>query len=217
MPARVLDNPLVLPVLGLLLESPMHPYQLEVTLRDRSGAGQWPLNRGSLNNVVAALATAGWIEEHERAQREGRPARTVYALTDTGRSELVHRLDVQIRSAAREFSPFFAAISYLGALGREGAVDALTERSERLTARIESDRERLTRSLDDGVPALFVVEADYALHAARGELAWIASTIADIHAGRLTWPVSTGPSPVSPSRTSPRDDSGTRDGRGARR
>ncbi|ABG96432.1 MULTISPECIES: PadR family transcriptional regulator [Rhodococcus] len=188
MPARALDNPLVLPVLGLLLESPMHPYQLEVTLRERSEEGQWPLNRGSLNNVVAALAAAGWIEEHERAQREGRPARTVYALTEAGHAELVRRLDLQIRSAAREFSPFFAAISYLGALGREGAVDALTERAERLTARIESDQERLTRALDDGVPALFVVEADYALHAARGELAWIASTISDIHAGHLTWP-----------------------------
>ncbi|MBC2642224.1 MULTISPECIES: PadR family transcriptional regulator [unclassified Rhodococcus (in: high G+C Gram-positive bacteria)] len=188
MPARVLDNPLVLPVLGLLLESPMHPYQVEVTLRDRSEAGQWPLNRGSLNNVVGALTTAGWIEEHERAQRDGRPARTVYALTDTGRAELVTRLDTKIRSAAREFSPFFAALSYLGALGREGAVDALTERAERLTARIESDQARLTRAHDEGVPRLFVVEADYALHAARSELAWIASTISDIHAGHLTWP-----------------------------
>ena len=188
MPGRVLDNPLVLPVLGLLLESPMHPYQVEVTLRERSEDGQWPLNRGSLNNVVAALAAAGWIEEHERAQREGRPARTVYALTDAGRTELVSRLDVQIRSAAREFSPFFAAISYLGALGREGAVDALTERAQRLTARIESDQDKLTRALNDGVPALFVVEADYALHAARAELDWIASTIAGIRDGRLAWP-----------------------------
>ncbi|GCE37367.1 transcriptional regulator, PadR family [Rhodococcus wratislaviensis] len=188
MPGRVLDNPLVLPVLGLLLESPMHPYQMEVTLRERSEEGQWPLNRGSLNNVVAALAAAGWIEEHERAQREGRPARTVYALTDAGRTELVSRLDVQIRSAAREFSPFFAAISYLGALGREGAVDALTERAQRLTARIESDQAKLTRALGDGAPALFVVEADYALHAARAELDWIASTIASIRDGSLVWP-----------------------------
>ncbi|QSE90522.1 helix-turn-helix transcriptional regulator [Rhodococcus pseudokoreensis] len=188
MPGRVLDNPLVLPVLGLLLESPMHPYQLEITLRERSEDGQWPLNRGSLNNVVAALAAAGWIEEHERAQREGRPARTVYALTDAGRAELVSRLDVQIRSAAREFSPFFAAISYLGALGREGAVAALTERAQRLTARIESDQAKYTRALGDGVPALFVVEADYALHAARAELDWIASTIAGIRDGRLAWP-----------------------------
>ncbi|MEN0138206.1 MAG: PadR family transcriptional regulator [Rhodococcus sp. (in: high G+C Gram-positive bacteria)] len=188
MPGRVLDNPLVVPVLGLLLESPMHPYRLEVTLRERSEEGQWPLNRGSLNNVVAALAGAGWIEEHERAQRDGRPARTVYALTDTGRAELVTRLDTQIRSAAREFSPFFAAISYLGALGREAALDALTERAERLTARIESDQTRLTRTLNDGAPALFVLEANYALHAARSELAWISSTMSDIRDGHLIWP-----------------------------
>ena len=211
MPGRVLDNPLVLPVLGLLLESPMHPYQVEVTLRKRSEDGQWPLNRGSLNNVIAALAAAGWIEEHERAQREGRPARTVYALTDAGRAELVSRLDIQIRSAAREFSPFFAAISYLGALGREGAVDALTERAQRLTARIESDHTKLTRALGDGVPALFVVEADYALHAARAELDWIASTIASIRDGRLAWP-----EPISPSRTSLRGGFANRGARDAR-
>lgn len=136
------------------------------------------------------------------------------ALTDTGHTELVHRLDAQIRSAAREFSPFFAAICYLGALGREGAVDALTERTERLTARIESDRTRLTRTLDDGVPALFVLEADYALHAARSELAWITSTIDDIRDGHLTWPAAQR---VSPSRTSPRAGSATRGARAGRR
>ncbi|MFC7511805.1 PadR family transcriptional regulator [Streptomyces thermocarboxydus] len=89
MPRRALDNPIVLPVLGLLLEQPTHPHQMLAELRRRSDAHAAAITRGTLYNTVAALTEAGWLAPLERQRSGNRPERTVYALTDPGREELV--------------------------------------------------------------------------------------------------------------------------------
>ncbi|MGC5361379.1 helix-turn-helix transcriptional regulator [Streptomyces sp. DT24] len=202
MPRRVLDNPIVLAVLGLLLEQPSHPYQMLAELRDRSDNHAAALNRGTLYNVVAASAEAGWVAAQGRQRSGNRPERTVYALTQAGRDELVRRLDSQIRVPERELSRFLGAVSHLGALGPDGAVDALAERGRRLRQRTEADEGRLAEALAGGVPRLHVIEAEYALSLAHRELAWIDSVIDDIRGGSLTWPTgdapSASPAPVGP-------------------
>jgi len=198
MPRRTLDNPIVLAVLGLLLEQSSHPHQMLAELRKRSDNHAALITRGTLYNTVAALAEAGWLVSEGRQRSGNRPERTVYALTRAGHDELVRRLDSQIRDPEREFSQFLGAVTYLGALGPSGAVEALTERARRLTQRTSADEERLADALAAGVPRLHVIEAEYALCLARAEMTWIASAIDDIRTGSLTWPVA-APHPPSPS------------------
>ncbi|MFI7601799.1 PadR family transcriptional regulator [Actinoplanes sp. NPDC049681] len=188
MPRRALDNPLVLAILGLLLERPMHPYEVLADLRRRSEYQAAAITRGSVYDIVSALAAAGWVSEVARHRAGNRPERTVYDLTAAGRAELVRRLDDQIRHPQREFTPFLGAVAYLGALGPDGAVDALTERARRLGERTAADERRLAEVLADGVPRLYVIEAEYALGVARAELAWIDAVLADIRGGVLAWP-----------------------------
>lgn len=186
MPKRALDNPLVLAILGLLLERPMHPYDILNELRTRN-ANQ--VTRGSVYDIVAALVTAGWIHETARLRQGNRPERTVYALTDSGRDELISRLDEQIRNPRRDFTPFLGAVAYLGALGRTGAAEALAERARRLRERIAGDEQNLTHVLGQGLQRLHMIEVEYAIHQARAEVAWIDSVLAEIRSGSLTWPV----------------------------
>ncbi|MFI9010458.1 helix-turn-helix transcriptional regulator [Actinosynnema sp. NPDC053489] len=188
MPRRALDNPLVLAVLGRLLEQPAHPYQLLTDLRTRGGDQAAVINRGTLYDVVEALAAAGWIAPRGTERAGNRPERTVYALTDLGHSELVRRLDELIRTPHREFTRFLGAVAHLGALGPDGAVAALAERARRLTDRIAADERRLADVLAAGVPRLHVIEAEYALAQSRAELAWLGSVADEIRAGSLTWP-----------------------------
>jgi DNA-binding PadR family transcriptional regulator len=188
MPRRALENPLVLAVLGLLLETPMHPYQMLAELTNRSESRAAAITRGSLYDIVDALTSAGWVCEQGRQREGNRPERTVYALTQAGRDELVRRLDSQIRHPRREFTEFLGAVSYLGALGPAGAVDALTERARRLRERTEADERRLAEALTGGVPRLYVIEAEYALRLAHSELAWIDAVVDDIRTGTLAWP-----------------------------
>ncbi|MER5359934.1 PadR family transcriptional regulator [Streptomyces sp. NPDC002785] len=194
MSRRALDNPIVLAVLGLLLEQSSHPYQMLSELRKRSDNHAAAITRGTLYNTVAALTEAGWVAAQGQQRSGNRPERTVYALTQAGRDELVRRLDAQIRTPEREFSQFLGAVTYLGALGPEGAVDALTERAGRLWQRTAADDQRLADALATGVSRLHVIEAEYALSLARAEMAWIDAVIDDIRTGSLTWPGPAAPS-----------------------
>ncbi|GAB3960395.1 PadR family transcriptional regulator [Actinoallomurus acanthiterrae] len=186
---RSADNPLGLAVMGLLMERPMHPYEMASVLRERGKDASVRINRGSLYDVVGALEREGWITPQERVQEGNRPARTVYALTETGRAVFVERLDEQIRNPRREFPVFLTAVAYLGALGPDGARAALGERADRLRGAIADDERALDDALRSGeVPRLFVIEADYALHMARSELAWVEATAEQIATGALPWP-----------------------------
>jgi|SRR5580700_3100384 DNA-binding PadR family transcriptional regulator len=184
MPRDALANPVALAALGALLERPAHPYQLAAVLAERGV----PVNRGSLYDTVDAMARAGWIEPGPAERSGTRPQRIPYALTETGRAELVRRLDAQIRSPRREFPEFLGAVSHLGVLGPKRAAEALKERAGRLAALIDEDQRRLAEALEGAaVPRLFVIEAEYALAMARAERDWVLALIEDINCGRLVW------------------------------
>ncbi|MFF5212851.1 helix-turn-helix transcriptional regulator [Streptosporangium sp. NPDC000396] len=187
--ARSVDNPLALAVMGLLMERPMHPYEMSAVLRERGKDNSVRINRGSLYDVVTALDGEGWIMAQTPVREGNRPARTVYVLTETGRDAFIRRLDEQIRNPRREYPIFLTAVAYLGALGPDGAQAALRERADRLRATIADDQRALKEALASGqVPRLFVIEAEYALHMAHSELAWVNTTIEQITTGALTWP-----------------------------
>ena len=188
MPRRALDNPVVMAVLGLLLERPMHPYQMLSELHARSEQWAATVRRGSLYDVVGTLVATGWVAVHTREREGGRPERTTYELTDDGRAELVLRLDAQIRTPKREFAEFVGAVGYVGALGRDRAAEALAERARILSDRIEGDERRLADALGGGVPRLYVIEAEYALRRDRAELEWVEQIVSEILSGSLAWP-----------------------------
>jgi DNA-binding PadR family transcriptional regulator len=185
MPGDALANPVALAALGALLERPMHPYQLASVLAGRGV----PVNRGSLYDTVDAMTRAGWIEPQPAERAGARPRRTPYALTGSGRAELVRRLDSQIRTPRPEFPEFLGAVSHVGVLGPERAADALGERAGRLAALIAEGQQRLDEATGGGdVPRLFVIEAEYALAMLRAERDWVLALIEDIGSGRLAWP-----------------------------
>ena len=129
---RPVSNLLGLTVLGLLLEQPMHPYEMATTLRERNKDTSFKVKTGSLYDVVESLERAGWIEEHSTERAGRRPERKVYAHTELGREEFMSWLDELVRAPVKEYPSFLAAVSYLGALGPERAVQALGERITRL-------------------------------------------------------------------------------------
>ncbi|MEV5935211.1 PadR family transcriptional regulator [Streptomyces sp. NPDC052079] len=185
---RPVSNLLGLAVLGLLLEQPMHPYEMAATLRERNKDTSFKVRTGSLYDVVDALVRAGWIAEHSTERAGRRPERTVYAHTDLGRKEFMSWLDELVRTPVKEYPSFLAAVSYLGALGPERAVQALRERIARLDEQIEEARQARTAVLDQHTPRLFVIELEYALTMAEAERDWARRIVAEVDDGTLTWP-----------------------------
>lgn len=189
MAERKIANTLALAVLGLLQERPMHPYEMASTLRERHKDSSFKVNSGSLYDTVEALARHGWVEPVETARDGRRPERTVYARTAVGDAEFVRWIDELIRTPVLEYPRFLAAVSYLGALGPDGASDALAERAAQLERRIEETRAVLAGTVGSGqVPRLFMIEVECALNAWEAELTWTRRIIAEIRDGSLAWP-----------------------------
>jgi DNA-binding PadR family transcriptional regulator len=188
MARRKITNTLALALLGLLLERPMHPYEMATTLRERYKDSSFKINPGSLYDTVEALARHGWIEPVETVREGKRPERTVYAHTELGRQEFVAWLDELLRKPVAEYPKFIAAVSYLGALGPERAADALEERARHLAERIEGATTALDQTVGQGAPRLFMIEVEYVRHAWQAELDWCRRTAAEIRDESLPWP-----------------------------
>lgn len=184
-----MSNALGLAVLGLLIESPTHPHAMAATLRDRGMDRVFKVTTGSLYDVVRTLERAGWIEARETVRVGARPERTIYQHTPLGREEFVRWVDELIRVPADEYPKFLSAVSYLGALGPQGAVAALRERADRIRTSLAEIRQGHREVLEAGeVPRLFVVETEYAAWMLAAELGWLEEITGDITTGRLAWP-----------------------------
>ncbi|WP_153040175.1 PadR family transcriptional regulator [Actinoplanes sp. TFC3] len=189
MARRKIANTLALAVLGLLMERPMHPYEVASTLRERHKDSSFKITTGSLYDTVAALARHGWIEPVETGRDGKRPERTVYRHTELGHREFVAWIDELIRTPGGDYPKFMAAVSYLGALTPQAAADALTERAELLQQRINEMAQVLEATVGAGqLPRLFMIEGEYAQHVWRAELSWTRRIAAEIHDGTLRWP-----------------------------
>ncbi|MBV9660189.1 MAG: PadR family transcriptional regulator [Acidimicrobiales bacterium] len=185
MPSRNRSNPLALAVLVTLHEKPMHPYEVATTLRQRHKHESVRLNYGSLYSVVASLEKRGMIAAQE-TEREGRlPERTIYRITDAGRTELRDWLTEMICEPTKEYPAFEAALSFLGALPPDTVVALLEQRELRLQLNVAQARASREVVEKMGLPRLFWVEGEFATLLVETELAYVRRLIKEIQDGTL--------------------------------
>jgi DNA-binding PadR family transcriptional regulator len=155
------SNPLALAVLACLTERPMHPYEMAATMRTRGQDASIRLNYGSLYGVVEMLLKRGLIEEQEVVREGRRPERTVYRITEDGRTEVQDWMAQLLGRAAKEFPQFEAGLSLMAVLPPARVVDLLHERVAELQARLSELDAIVEAATRNGVPRVFLVEMDY--------------------------------------------------------
>ncbi len=185
MAKRRLSNPLALAVLGMLGERPMHPYEMSSTLRERAKEQSIKLNYGSLYSVVETLLKHGLIEVHDVVREGRRPERTVYAVTETGRTEYVDWLSELMSIPVKEFTQFEAALSLLPSLAPDDVVRLLQIRRTRLNHEIVGLEAGMAQMVEQGFPYLFAIEGDYYVRLLRAELDFVDELIGRIEDGSL--------------------------------
>jgi DNA-binding PadR family transcriptional regulator len=183
-----LRTPVALAVLNLLNERAMHPYEMQLLMRERGQDQVIKLKAGSLYNTIERLAAAGLIEPVETSREGRRPERTVYALTDAGRDELLLWLRDLVAKPVHEYPWFAAALAFLAALPPDDVLGLLEYRAMALEAEIAAQETMLQTMERSGIPRLFGIESEYALAMRRVELAWIRQIVEDMRAGKLVWP-----------------------------
>ncbi|QAY58666.1 hypothetical protein ET475_00690 [Microbacterium protaetiae] len=176
MPTNALANPLVLPILGLLVEQPRHPYAVFAELRRRYEYLR--VRNATVYTLLNTLARAGWVEEVEQQT-------SALSTTEAGRDALAERVATELGSSSLSSDAvFMTALAYIGILAPDDAIDALRARRERI--RIE---QKLLADTLERVDAsqLHMIEAHYYLDRLRHDAAWIERTIDRIRDGSLAW------------------------------
>src|SRR6188508_3646392 len=83
-------SPLALAVLALLYEEPMHPYQMQVLIKERGKDEVINVRqRASLYQTIERLLRTKLIVIQETAREEKWPERTIYAITEHGRATML--------------------------------------------------------------------------------------------------------------------------------
>jgi DNA-binding PadR family transcriptional regulator len=182
---RKVSNPLALAVLGLLTERPMHPYEMSTTLRERAKEQSIKLNYGSLYSVVESLQRHALIEVHETLREGRRPERTIYTITDAGRTEFVDWLSDLLAIPVKEYTQFEAALSLMPGLPPDEVLRLVQTRRTRLETEIVATDAVLHDLARQKFPYLFVIELDYLQEIRRAELAFVDRLVAGIRDGSL--------------------------------
>jgi DNA-binding PadR family transcriptional regulator len=179
---RKVGNLLALAVLSVLVERPMHPYEIASVLRERGKDEDMNVKWGSLYTVVRNMEKHGFLEAVESTRQGRRPERTVYRITDAGRDELADWARELVSTPARELPRFRAGLSVLSVLDPDEAISLLRHRLGLLDAQIAGERGTLAHHARS-VPRLFLVEAEYDMALREAEAAWLRALLDDLTSG----------------------------------
>lgn len=185
MPARRRANPLALAVLVSLFEEPLHPYEIATRLKARKKHESVRLNYGSLYAVVDSLARAGWIRPRDTEQTGHLPPRTIYELTDLGRTEMEDWLSDLVSTPQSDYPNFEAALSFLPALPPDTVLALLETRVQALELALAEARAARQWLASQGFPRLLWLEAEFHSALRSAELDYARHLIQDIRSDRL--------------------------------
>jgi DNA-binding PadR family transcriptional regulator len=130
LPKSALDNPLVLPILGLLVEQPRHSDAVFAELRRRYLYLQ--VRNATVYTLLETLTTVRWIEARQDGDHES------WRTTGAGAAALSERVEAEVRSGDLTGGPsYMAALAYLSIMPSERA-------QPHLPTRLSAFRERWT-------------------------------------------------------------------------
>ena len=178
-------TPLALAVMNLLVEHPMHPYEMKSKMKERGHDQVIRLKGGSIYDTVERLESGGFIQAQETSREGRRPERTVYAITETGREEIMAWLRELLAQPVNDFPQFAAALAFFAALDQVEVVRLLKVRIALLEGQAAGEEKQLKNFMELGLPRLFLVEGEYALAMKRAEVDWVRKLIVDIERGGL--------------------------------
>ncbi|MFI9504308.1 PadR family transcriptional regulator [Nocardia sp. NPDC052566] len=177
---RKVNNLLALAVLSVIVERPMHRYEIATALKDRGKDRDMDIKWGSLYTVVQNMAKANFLEIIGSERDGARPERTIYRITDAGRAELLDWTRELIAVPESEHHRFVAGLSILGVIPPDEVIELLGKRVEALRHSIEAVHRELADIAESGLPRLFIIETEYGMAMLEAEMAWANSLRAEL-------------------------------------
>ncbi|WP_431962185.1 PadR family transcriptional regulator [Nocardia sp. bgisy134] len=176
---RKVNNLLALAILSVIIERPMHRYEIASKLRERGKDQDMDIKWGSLYTVVQNMVKAGFLEPVGSERDGARPERVIYRVTDAGRAEMSDWTRELIATPVQEHDAFTAGLSVVAALSPDEVIELLGARIGALDAIVAGIRREMEK-LAGTLPRLFVIETEYGLAMLEAEAAWARSWRAEL-------------------------------------
>jgi DNA-binding PadR family transcriptional regulator len=152
-------------LLSLLMDRPMHGYQLRQEFESRTGA-TWPLNIGQVYTTLARLERDGLVDVSDA----GDEAQRVYTVSAEGRAEVERWFATPVRHSSPPRDEL--AIKLAMAVHTPGVdIAAVVQSQRRATVQALQEYTRAREAAKDDLAWLLV--ADSLIFAAEAEVRWL--------------------------------------------
>ncbi|WP_019931079.1 PadR family transcriptional regulator [Nocardia sp. BMG111209] len=179
---RKVGNLLALAVLAVLIERPMHRYEIAAVLKDRGKDRDMDIKWGSLYTVVQNLEKHGFLEVVGSEREGARPERVIYRLTEAGHAEAVDWTRELISTPEPEHHRFVAGLSIVAMIPPDDLITLLSVRLDRLAEQIADVRQEIAEQRDL-IPRLFMIEAEFGAAMLEAEAEWVRGFRAELTSG----------------------------------
>jgi len=181
-------GPLAVAALGLLLERPMHPYEMVQLLLARSEDRLVKVRPGSLYHVVDRLHADGLVRPVGTERAGNRPERTTYAITAEGVDAMGDWVREALSVPAAEYPRFPLALGEAHNLAREDVLRRLRRRLVALRgqdAALAAGEEVVSGK---SLPERFWLDLPYTRTLLGAEIDHLTTLAGRIESGDLPWP-----------------------------
>lgn len=174
-------------ILGLLMEKDRHPYEIRQIIKARNWDNVFQLKDGSLYYAVDQMKQEGFIEVAETIPVPGnnRPDKTVYTITELGKTAFLERLYSKLELDAYPQHPLFIGLPFAGhtdqTLMEQILVRKMTGCEQRVT-RLRGVLELKGDTIPLGAKHLIQGMIRFSVT----EYEWLADVLKDAQAGNLS-------------------------------
>jgi DNA-binding PadR family transcriptional regulator len=173
--------------LALLVERPMHPYEMYQLLIQRAEDRVVKVRPGSLYHTVDRLARRGYVRATGTEREGNRPERTTYEVTDAGRSVLTERVSDMLANPVNEYPHFPLAIGEAHNLPAENVVDLLSHRLNDLRSQRDALETAVANVTEKGIERKYWLDLSYQQAMLRAEMTWIENFVEEMKHDRIAW------------------------------
>jgi DNA-binding PadR family transcriptional regulator len=180
-------TPLGIAILGLLLERPMHPYEMFQTFIARSEDHIVKVRPGSLYHTVERLERDGLIRATGTEREGNRPERTSYEITDDGHDRMLERITEMLSGWKNEYPEFPLALAEAHNLPRDTVIRLLQKRVLALRAQLELVGRSLDHVQGKQLERKYWIEGSYLRATVEAETIWVEGLLEELKNGTIDW------------------------------
>ncbi|WP_409343812.1 PadR family transcriptional regulator [Paenibacillus sp. MBLB4367] len=173
-----------LAILGLLMEADSHPYEIRQKMKERAMDQYMKIQDGSLYYAIDQLKKEGSVTVVDVIREGSRPDKTIYRITDKGKTKFEKLLLDQFKEGVKVNNPLYAAVVF----SRHADSKLIARKLEEHIIEVEAYTVRMKGVYEEHVGTVprSTLHLMWGLYDhARTELKWLKRLYEDTKAGRL--------------------------------